>query len=54
MGDVTVPKVHGESGVLDAYACDEVLLEGADGFLGMVGVVEMRSDKLEFFHRLWS
>ena len=49
MEDVTIPKVHGEAGVVAAYACDEVLLEGADGFLGMVGAVAMRRDKLEVF-----
>ena len=49
MRDVTFPKVHGEAGVVAAYACDEVLLEGADGFLGMVGAVAMRRNKLEFF-----
>ena len=49
MGDVTIPKVHGEAGVVAAYACDEVLLEGADGFLGMVGAVAMRRENLEVF-----
>ena len=49
MGDVTVLKVQGEAGVVAAYACDEVLLEGADGFLGMVGAVAIQRDKLEFF-----
>ena len=49
MGDVAVPKVHGEAGVVATYACDEVFLEGADGFLGMVGAVAMRRDQLEFF-----
>ena len=47
MGDVTVPKMHGEAGVIATYACDEVFLEGADGFLGMVGTVAMRREKLE-------
>ena len=49
MGDVTIPKVHGEAGVVAPYACDEVLIEGDDGFLGMVGAVAMRRDKLEVF-----
>ena len=49
MGDVTTPKVHGEAGVVATYACDEVLLEGADVFLGMVDVVAMLRDKLEGF-----
>ena len=49
LGDVTVPKVHGEAGVVAAYACDEVLLEGAKGFLGMVCAVAMRREKLEVF-----
>ena len=49
MGDVTVPNLHGEAGVVATYACDEVFLEGADGFLGMVGTVAMRRYKLEVF-----
>ena len=49
MGDVTVPKVHGEAGVVAAYACDEGLLEGANGFLGMVGAVALQKDKLKVF-----
>ena len=53
MRDVTVPKVHGEAGVVAAYACDEVLLEGANGFLNMVVAVAMRRDKLEVFAN-WS
>ena len=42
MGDVTVPKVHVEAGFVATYVCDEVFLEGYDGFLGMVGAVAMR------------
>ena len=49
MGDVTIPKVNGEAGVVAAYACDELLLEGANGFLGMVGAVAMQRYKLEVF-----
>ena len=49
MGDVTIPKVHREHVFVASYACDEVLLEGADGFLGMVGAVAMGRDKLEVF-----
>ena len=49
MGHVTVPKVHGKARVVAAYARDEVLLEGADGFIGMVGAVAMQRGKLEIF-----
>ena len=49
MGGVTVPKVHGGAGVVATYACDEVFLEGADGFLCKVGLVEMRRDQLKVF-----
>ena len=48
MGDVTIPKVHGEAGVVAAYACDEVLPEGANDFLGMVGAVAMRRTSWKF------
>ena len=49
MGDAAVPKVHGEAGVIATYAGDEVFLEGADGFFGMVGAVAMRRDELKVF-----
>ena len=41
--------MHWEVGVVSAYACNEVLLEGANGSLGMVGAVAMRRDKLDVF-----
>ena len=43
--------MHGEAGVVAPYACDEVLIEGDDGFLGMVGAVAMRRDQLKVFVR---
>ena len=49
MGGVAVPKVHGESGVVATDDGNEVFIEGADGFLGMVGAVAMRGDQLEIF-----
>ena len=49
MGDVAVPKVQGEAGVVATDAGDEVFLEGAYGFLGMVGAMAMRRDQLEIF-----
>ena len=49
MGDVAVPKVHGESGVVATDAGDKVFLEGSDGFLGMVGAVPMRREQLKIF-----
>ena len=48
MGGVAVPKLHGESGVVATYSGDEVFLEGADGFFGMVGAVSMQRDNLKF------
>ena len=49
MGGVAVPKVHGEARVVATYAGNEVFLEGANGFLGMFGVVAMRRDRLKVF-----
>ena len=49
MGDAAVPKVHGEAGVIATYAGDEVFLEGANVFFGMVGAVAMRRDQLKVF-----
>ena len=49
MGDVAVPKVHGEAGVVATDAGNEVFLEVADDFLGMVGAVAMRREKLKNF-----
>ena len=49
MGYVAVPKVHGEAGVVATYDGDEVFLEGADGFFGMVGAVAMRRDQFKVF-----
>ena len=37
-----VPKVHGEAGVVPTDADNDVFLEGANGFLGMVGAVARR------------
>ena len=52
MGDVAVQKVHGEARVVATYAGDELFLEGANGFFGMVGVVTMRRDQLNFLSAL--
>ena len=49
MGDVAVPKVHGEAGVVATDDGDEVFLEGADGFLGTVGAVAIWRDQLKNF-----
>ena len=41
--------MHGEAGVVATYDCNEVFLEGANGFLGMVGAVAMRRYQLKVF-----
>ena len=41
--------MHGKSGVVPTYADDEVFLEGADDFFGMVGAVAMPRDQLRVF-----